>query len=114
MLRQASDLSDKMQLHSHMRRVCSTSQPYGLCCCLSAKHSGVRRKQSIFRREKFGVHFNQSLDNVALPPTLTHLKFGNRFNQSLVNVTLPPTLTYLEFEYDFNQSLDDVTRCRKR
>ena len=56
----------------------------------------------------FRFRFNQSLDNVIFPQSLTSLKFGDRFNQSLDNVKFPQSLTSLTFGFHFNQSIRNV------
>ena len=57
----------------------------------------------------FDYDFNQSLDNVIFPQSLTSLTFGWDFNQSLDNVKFPQSLISITFGYYFNQSLDNVT-----
>ena len=45
----------------------------------------------------FGLHFNQSLDNVTWPAGLQRLSFGQYFNQNLDNVKWPTGLQSLTF-----------------
>ena len=56
----------------------------------------------------FGVHFNESMDNVKLPESLQSLTFGNFFRQSMDNVKLPERLQSLKFGFSFNHSMDNV------
>jgi hypothetical protein len=47
---------------------------------------------------EFFSRFNEPLDRVDLPQTITHLRFGARFDKSLRNVKLPRSLTHLAFD----------------
>lgn len=45
-----------------------------------------------------GQNFNQPIDNVIFPQSLTHLTFGSEFNQPIDNVKFPDSLTHLTLD----------------
>lgn len=53
---------------------------------------------------KFGKYFNQNIDNINFPNTITHIYFGNNFNQNIDNIKWPQSLLYLSFGKYFNPS----------
>jgi len=52
--------------------------------------------------------FNQSIDDVQLPSSITHLRFGFYFNQPIEKVQLPSSLTVLTFGFSFNQPIEEL------
>jgi len=53
--------------------------------------------------------FNQTVDNLKLPQSLTHLTFGCMFNKSIDNLKLPKSITHLTLSSRFDQSADYIT-----
>ena len=80
-------------------------QPCSIDLCMFQKHQVDLPK---LRSLTFGEHFNQSLQQVILPPFLEHLTFGYRFNEALQGVDLPKSLRSLTFGSLFNRSLEEV------
>ena len=61
----------------------------------------------------FGYSFNQPIDNIAFPDLLTHLKFGHLFNQEIHHAIFPNYLTHLTFGYSFDQSINKIASLTK-
>lgn len=55
----------------------------------------IKKYPSKLTHLKFGIEFNQPIDN--LPKSLTHLILGDNFNQPIDN--LPNSITQLTFIY---------------
>jgi hypothetical protein len=56
----------------------------------------------------FSVNFNKPINKVKWPESLTTLTFGDNFNQPVEYVRWPDSLVTLNFGGDFNQPLDNV------
>jgi len=57
----------------------------------------------------FDSAFNQPVEGLQLPASLTYLTFGSCFNQPVERLQLPPTLTHLTFGSDFNHPLKNMS-----
>jgi hypothetical protein len=70
-------------------------------CVVRQTVSHTRQICARVRELAFFDAFNEPLDRVELPQTITHLSFGMRFDKSLRNVKLPRSLTHLRFGWSF-------------
>lgn len=57
---------------------------------------------------KFHSNFEQSLNFISFPDTITQMYLGYRFNDWLHNVKFPQNLTHLYLSTNFNRSLRNV------
>ena len=52
------------------------------------------------------IFFNQNINKVNFPNSLTHIGFYGKFNQNIDKVNFPNSLKNISFVGDFNQNID--------